>query len=605
MADDTANSTATHARTKRFAGLAPRVAAIAFLAAVPVLPGVPDFWITLGGYIGLYSLVAIGLVLLTGVGGMTSFGQAAFVGFGAYTTAVLTSKLGFSPWATLPFALVATGTMALLIGLVTVRLSGHYLPLGTIAWAISFYFLFGNIEWLGRYDGISGLQPFSVGPVSLIDARAVYYLIWLVVVVAVVLSENLLDSRMGRAIRALRGGSIAAESFGVDTARAKLVVFVYAALLAGVSGWLYAHIQRAVSPSPFGLNAGIEYLLMAVLGGSGYVLGGVLGAAIVTVLKDQLQNILPRLLGADGSFETIVFGILMVAVLQLARDGLWPYIMRWMPKPPDKSVSLDVAPLPNRPLPQRGAPLLQVEKARKTFGGLVAVNDVEFAVKGGEIVGLIGPNGAGKSTTFNLLTGVLAADSGTIRLDGTRIDGLPARAIAARGVARTFQHVKLVPQMTVLENVAIGAHLRSRTGVLSAMLRLDRVEEARIIAEAARQIERVGLTPHMHKPAASLALGQQRVVEIARALSLDPSLLLLDEPAAGLRFAEKQQLSALLSRLRSEGMSILLVEHDMDFVMKLTDHLVVLDFGTRIAEGSPAAISKNPVVLEAYLGGVE
>lgn len=582
-----------------------RLLAVAVVAALPLVPFVPDFWITLGGYIGLYSLVAIGLVLLTGVGGMTSFGQAAFVGFGAYATAALTTKFGFSPWATLPFSLAATGFMALLIGLVTVKLSGHYLPLGTIAWGISFFYLFGNIEWLGRFDGISGLPPFSLGPISLIDARAVYYLIWLVVLIAVVLSENLLDSRVGRAMRALRGGSVAAEAFGVDTARAKLVVFVYAALLAGASGWLYAHVQRAVSPSPFGLNAGIEYLLMAVLGGSGYVLGGVLGAAIVTVLKDQLQNILPKLIGSDGNFETIVFGILMVAVLQLAREGLWPFLMRLLPPPAEKAIDPAAEPLERRLPPERGKPLLEASGARKQFGGLVAVNDVSFTVKGGEIVGLIGPNGAGKSTTFNLLTGVLPATAGEIRYRGQRIDAMPARRIAELGIARTFQHVKLMPSMTVLDNVAIGAHSRLQPGVISSMLRLDRVPEARLIAEAARQIERVGLAEHMHKPAGSLALGQQRVAEIARALCLDPALLLLDEPAAGLRFNEKQRLADLLAQLRADGMSILLVEHDMDFVMKVTNHLVVLDFGTKIAEGTPAEISVNPAVLEAYLGGVE
>jgi branched-chain amino acid transport system permease protein len=581
-----------------------RMLVVAAVAALPLLPFVPDFWITLGGYIGLYSLVAIGLVLLTGVGGMTSFGQAAFVGFGAYATAALTTKFGFSPWATLPFSLAATGLMALLIGLVTVKLSGHYLPLGTIAWGISFFYLFGNIEWLGRFDGISGLAPFTLGPISLIDARAVFYLIWLVVLVAVVLSENLLDSRAGRAMRALRGGSVAAEAFGVDTARAKLVVFVYAALLAGASGWLYAHVQRAVSPSPFGLNAGIEYLLMAVLGGSGYVLGGVLGAAIVTVLKDQLQNILPKLIGADGNFETIVFGILMVAVLQLAREGLWPFLMRLMPPATNKAINPAAEPLERRAPPQRGMPLLEALRVRKQFGGLVAVNDVSFTVKGGEIVGLIGPNGAGKSTTFNLLTGVLPVSAGEIRYRGQRIDAMPSRKIAELGIARTFQHVKLMPSMTVLENVAIGAHSRLRPGVISSMLRLDRVPEARLIAEAARQIERVGLAEHMHKPAGSLALGQQRVAEIARALCLDPALLLLDEPAAGLRFNEKQRLAKLLAKLRADGMSILLVEHDMDFVMKVTNHLVVLDFGTKIAEGTPAEISVNPAVLEAYLGGV-
>lgn len=583
----------------------PALAAILLIAMFPIIPGVPDFWVTLGGYIGLSSLVAIGLVLLTGVGGMTSFGQAAFVGFGAYASATLTAQAGFSPWATLPIALLVTGGAAFLIGLVTVRLSGHYLPLGTIAWGISLFYLFGNLEWLGRYDGISGLKPFSLFGIDLIDARAVFYPIWIAVLIAVILSRNLLDSRVGRSVRALRGGRVAAESFGVDTAWAKLVTFVYAALLAGLSGWLYAHVQRAVSPSPFGINAGIEYLLMAVLGGSGYVLGGVLGAAIVTILKDILQDVLPTLIGSDGNFETIVFGMLMVATLQLARNGLWPFLLRFAPAPADRAIDRSASPLSLREKPQPGSELLRVEKARKQFGGLIAVNDVSFTVKAGEIVGLIGPNGAGKSTTFNLLTGVLRASGGAIRYRGEDIAGLSARAIAQRGIARSFQHVKLVGQMSLLENVAIGVHLRSRAGVLTGLLRLNKAEEARIFREAAAQLARVGLADHMHKPAGSLALGQQRIAEIARALALDPALLLLDEPAAGLRHAEKQQLAALLSSLRAEGMSILLVEHDMDFVMNLTDHLVVLDFGEKIAEGAPAEIASNPVVLEAYLGGVE
>ncbi len=577
---------------------------IALMAALPLLPVTPPFWVTLAGAIGISSLVAIGLVLLTGVGGMTSFGQAAFVGFGAYTTAVLTTRFGFSPWASLPIALMTSGLAALAIGLVTVRLSGHYLPLGTIAWGISFFYLFGNSAALGGYDGVSGIPPIAIGPWPLIDARAVYYLIWLFVLIAVLLSDNLLDSRTGRAIRALRGGGSFAESFGVDTARAKLVVFVYAGLLAGLSGWLYAHVQRSVSPSPFGLSAGIEYLLMAVLGGSGYVLGGVIGAAVVAVLNDQLQNWLPRLMEGGGNLDTIVFGILLVAALQFARSGLWPMLRRLGPPASPKAVDLSAPPLPKRPALERGAPLLDAQAISKRFGGLVAVNAVSFTVRGGEIVGLIGPNGAGKSTTFNLLTGVAQATSGEIRFRGERIDRLPAREIAKRGIARTFQHVKLVPGMTVLENVAIGAHLRARVGALASLVRLDRGREAQIIAEAARQIERVGLKAHMHKSAGSLALGQARVAEIARALALDPALLLLDEPAAGLRFAEKQELAALLKRLREEGVSVLLVEHDMDFVMQLTDHIVVLDFGLKIAEGAPKAIVESPAVLEAYLGGV-
>ena len=583
---------------------APRLWALVLIAfaSLPQLPGIPDFWITLWGYIGIYSLVAIGLVLLTGVGGMTTFGQAAFAGFGAYTSAVLTSAYGFSPWMSLPFALLVTGLGALLLGAVTVRLSGHYLPLGTIAWGICIFYLFGNVGLLGRFDGISGLPPFTIGPISLIDARAVFYLVWFCVLVAIVLSSNLLDSRMGRAIRALRGGTQAAESFGVRTAQAKLLVFVYAALLAGLSGWLYAHVQRAVSPSPFGVNAGIEYLLMAVLGGSGYVLGGVFGATIVTILKDNLQSLLPKFIGSDGNFETIVFGILMVVILQFARQGLWPLAARLLPPEKPRRIDPDAQPLDSRQMPETGVVLLEVEKARMQFGGLVAVNDVSFKLKAGEIVGLIGPNGAGKSTTFNLLTGVLRPTSGSIRLGGEEIAGRPAREIAARGVARTFQHVKLVSGMTVLENVAIGAHLRGRAGVLSSMLMLNRNEEDRLFREAARQLERVGLGEHMHKAASSLALGQQRIAEIARALCLDPYLLLLDEPAAGLRFAEKQQLAQLLSQLRQDGMSVLLVEHDMDAVFALADHLTVMVNGQVIASGTPAEIRANKQVLDAYLG---
>jgi branched-chain amino acid transport system permease protein len=575
------------------------------MAAIPFIPGMPPFWIVLLDNIGLSALVAMGLVLLTGVGGLTSFGQAAFCGFGAYTTAVLTTAYGVSPWLTLPLSLLVSGIAAVVLGLVTVRLSGHYLPLGTIAWGLGLFYLFSKLEFLGRNDGISGIPLLSIGSLRMIDPGTIYFAIWIAVLLCALLTVNLLDSRTGRAIRALRRGHIAAEAFGVQTPRAKLLVFIYAAVLAGLSGWLYAHFQRAANPTPFGAQAGIEYLFIAVVGGAGYVWGGVLGAAIVVILKEILQSYLPYLFHGEGQLETIVFGILLVGLLQLAPTGVWPWLMARLPlnagrKRPDTSLTL-----PPRPRdPAGSAVLLQVDQARKQFGGVIAVNDVSFDVHAREIVALIGPNGAGKSTTFNLITGVLPPSGGAISLSGSRIDRAPPQEVARRGIARTFQHVKLVPDMSVLENVAIGAHLRGHAGALSSMFRLDRADEARLLAEAARQIERVGLGDQIDAPAGGLSLGQQRIVEIARALCVDPILLLLDEPAAGLRHLEKQRLAALLRQLRDGGMSVLLVEHDMGFVMDLADRIVVLDFGTRIAEGTPQAIKANPDVIKAYLGAV-
>jgi branched-chain amino acid transport system permease protein len=299
--------------------------------------------------------------------------------------------------------------------------------------------------------------------------------------------------------------------------------------------------------------------------------------------------------------------VLFILLLQHARGGLMGFLRRatrgrFAAAEVDAGSFAGAEPLPRRGLPAVGTPILAVSGAVKRFGGLVAVDDVSFAIRAGEIVGLIGPNGAGKSTLFNLLTRTLPMSAGRIEFLGRDVSTLSQRRLARLGMARTFQHVKLRPQMSLLDNVALGAHARARAGVLRAGLGLDRAEERQILAEAWRQLERIGLADRADALAGSLPLGTQRILEIARALAADPVLLVLDEPAAGLRRKEKAALGELLRRLRDEGVTILIVEHDMDFVMKLVDRLVVMNFGQKLLEGAPAVVRADASVQAAYLG---
>lgn len=582
---------------------------IALLAAIflGVLPLVlSSFGVGMMNDIGIGAMVALGLILLTGVGGVTSFGQAAFVGIAAYSTAWLTTSMQLSPWIGLVFALVLTGTAALIIGALTLRLGGHFLPISTIAWGLSVPIIFSNMDAFGRHTGISNISPIHVLDFSLGTPEAMYYLIWLCVGLAYLCSKNLLGSREGRALRSLRGGSSLLASVGANSNTLRLKLFVFSALLAGLAGWLYAHNNRYVSPSPFEVKASIDFLLMAVMGGLGQLPGALIGAVIVILMKNYLQDFLPMFTERGAQLEIIVFSLIFLFLLHRARSGFCGFILKKFGHKIKTTMPpvIDVAtPLAAREQPVKGTPILAVRQATKRFGGLVAVNDVSFEVNAGEIVGLIGPNGAGKSTMFNLVTGVAPLSSGSVHFMGQDVTSESQERIAKRGIGRTFQHVKLRPNMTLLDNVALGAYARTKAGMVSACLAMDREEEARIYHEARVQLGRIGLADREHELAGALPLGTQRMLEIARALMLDPLLLILDEPAAGLRHAEKNELGELLRQLKAQGVTILIVEHDMDFVMKLVDRLVVMNFGCKLMEGKPAEVRRDPQVQAAYLGG--
>jgi branched-chain amino acid transport system permease protein len=582
-----------------------RIAAVAAVLCLAVAPLVlSPFSITLMNYIGIYSLVAMGLALLTGVGGIVSFGQAAFVGIAAYATAWVSALNGHSPWLGLLFGVALTCGVATVLGVVTLRLQGHFLSLSTVAWGLAIGFLFGNVEGLGRFNGISSIPPISVGSFALVSSAQAYFLIWGIVAAVLFLGYNLLDSRLGRAMRALRGGNTLVESLGINAFRIKLVTFVIAAFLASLSGWLYAHMSRFISPGPFDAGMGIEYLMMSMVGGAGSLLGGVVGAAIVTLLKNSVQDYLPLIAkGASGQLEIVAFSALFILFLQWARQGIVPFVARYLPKMRQEWPE-PAPPLPRRSQPKPGELLLTVDGAERRFGGLVAVNNVSFEVRSGEILAVIGPNGAGKSTMFNCLTGALRVNKGEIVFAGRPITHEAQSRIAKAGIARTFQHVKLRPRMSLLENVMLGTYGRTGAGLFAGAFRLNRREEASARHEAMMQLERVGLGEKPFELAGNLPLGNQRILEIARALAANPTLLVLDEPAAGLRRQEKLRLAELLRSLRADHLTILIVEHDMEFVMSLVDRIVVLDFGSKLCEGAPAAVRSDARVQEAYLGGV-
>ncbi len=425
-----------------------RVAAVAsvflILVAVPFMLG--NFYINLFSFIGIYTLVALGVVLLTGAAGLISLGQAAFVGIGAYTTAVMTTTFALSPWFGLLGALANCTVVALILGVISLRLSGHFLALITIAWGVTISLLFSNIPGLGGNSGISDIPPLSILGYSLVQQTPFYYLVLMLLALAMWGASNLLQSRQGRAFKALRGGDALVKSLGIDPFHARLKVFVAAALLSGLAGWLYAHMQRYVGPAPFELSDGIIFLLMAVVGGVGSIWGAAIGAAAIVALNTVLQDVLPLFTASSGNVEVVVYGLIFIVLLQRARSGVVGLLGAFLPaERRHVSQSNPAERFPKRRMPTVGTVLLRVSNLTRRFGGLTAVDDVSFDVHAGEILGIIGPNGAGKSTTFDMISGLRQPTSGSILFSSRDFRRSDTLAFVRAGMMRTFQHVKLRP----------------------------------------------------------------------------------------------------------------------------------------------------------------
>ncbi|MBW5435718.1 branched-chain amino acid ABC transporter ATP-binding protein/permease [Bradyrhizobium canariense] len=585
-------------RTPAVASMVTAFAAFVF-AGIIAATG-PQYDVTLLVTVGLTSLAAMGLTLLL-IAGQVSLGQAAFMATGAYVSGILARDLGVPPVLALMAGVAASAGAGAVVGAITLRLKGHFLPLATLAIGIATSAAIvagGSVT--GGASGLGQIPPLAIGSLALTDDRAFAVLVWLLVAVFGGGLSRLLHSRTGRAIAALKTDPEMAEIFGVNAARLRLVVFVVAAILAGMSGTLYAFYFKFLSPAPFGLTASVNLLIACIFGGMAHPFGAVLGATAIAALEMVLQNTVARMLGLSGNVELIVFGLVLICVLLRWPGGIWSALLRVWPRFSVSRPARNIELAPSK-RSTAGEDLLSVSGIAKNFGGLKALQGISFSVGTDQIVGLIGPNGAGKSTTFNIATGLVAPSEGTVLLMGA---APPARVsdLVHRGVSRTFQHVRIVPERTVLENVAFGAYAQGRSGMISGMFGFDRNEEAATYAKAWRALEIVELDGLAHEPASRLAMGQARLVEVARALISRPRLLLLDEPAAGLRTGEKLKLVSLLHRLKRAGTSVLLVEHDMDLVMNCVDRVVVLDRGQGLMTGVPDEVRRDERVIAAYLG---
>ena len=541
----------------------------------------------------IWATMGLGWNMLSGYSGLISFGHAAFFGLGAYTVTIAFVKFGITPWIGVPLGTIVGMIAGVLIGIPTFRLRGHYFALAMLAYPLAMLYVF---EWLG-YQEVS-LPMKRENPAAYMqfnDQRAYMVITMVLVVICMIVSLHVERSRFGRSLLAIKQNLPAAEAAGINAARWRMYAMMLSAAMAAAAGGIYAVILLVVTPlTVFGALTSAQALIVTLFGGVGTFWGPIIGSAILIPLAETLHAELGHILpGIQG----VVYGVAIIVIILVAPDGIyWKVRDRIMAR---RSLTSPAQPTPvvetasiaaDAPRPAFGAPILELNDVSRAFGGLKAVEGVTLSVPEGTIYGIIGPNGAGKTTLFNVINGFLAADRGTIRFAGQEIGKLKPHEVCARGVGRTFQVVRSFPRMTVLENVVIGAFVGSKTD-----------DEAERLAMEA--LARVGMADHQaHMLAGGLTTRQLRLMELARALAPKPRLLLLDETLAGLGQNELDDVLPVIRRVNREGVTIVIIEHTMHAMVKLADHFSVLDHGRLIASGVPAEVTKNPAVIEAYLG---
>jgi branched-chain amino acid transport system permease protein len=543
----------------------------------------------------IFIMLAVGLNIVVGFCGLLDLGYAAFFAIGAYTSGVL-AKYGWPMIATIPAVVVAAVAGGLIIGGPTLRLRTDYLAIVTLGFGEIIRITANNLDFTGGPNGLYGIPDF--GDFGLRPNIAVYWVCAAVVCVAVLFSSRLGRGRIGRAWRFVREDEDAAEAMGIHTYKVKFAAYIAGAVFGGLAGVLFAVHQTAISPPSFNFLWSALILMAVVLGGMGSTPGVVVGALVISLL--------PELLRGAENWRYLIFGVLLIIIMVFRPQGLLP-ARTGEPKRHQRrsSTGTGTASVDHQPgRHDASGVLLDVRDMAVSFGGVRAVDGLTFSVHEGEVLSVIGPNGAGKTSAFNCITGFYRPSGGSVTFADTDVTGKRPAVIAASGIARTFQNLRLFGDLTVLDNVRAGMHVRIKQNFLDAMLHTPRYWRAEDAAtdEANRWLDFVGIQHDRTARIRNLPYGEQRRVEIARALAREPRMLLLDEPAAGLNHGEKAQLLDLLRRIADLGIAVVLIEHDMGLVMEVSERIVVLSYGKEIADGTPERIRSNPAVIEAYLG---